>query len=245
MSVCVTGGSSGIGRAIAERLARPGGDVFVNYHSNDAAAADTAAAIEAKGATAHLCKLDVGTIEGVRELAEEMSSKVDRLDQLVHSAAMAVPGALLDMDAQTLEDAVRTNGTSLVHLVRETMPLLKPGSSVFFVTSAGSRKAMPGYGSLGAPKALAEHFARYLAIEVAARGIRVNCISPGPVDTMARRLMFPETWKERLEAQDKANPSGHGVELDDVAGVVELMSRPEFSMVQGQIVAIDGGLHLA
>jgi len=242
--VCVTGGSSGIGRAIAERLARPGDHVFLNYHADDAAAAEAAAAIEAGGSIPHLVKADIGQVEGVRRLVAAIEAEVDSLDQLVHAAGMAVSGRLIDMDAETLEAAVRTNGTSFAHLVREALPLLGEGSSVFFVTSAGSTRALANYGGLGAPKALAEQMARYIATEVADRGIRVNCISPGPLDTTARRRMFPESWEERLAAQTEANPSGRALEFDDVAAVVELMSDPRYRMVQGQVVTIDGGLTL-
>ena len=244
MAICVTGGSSGIGRAIAERFAGPGVDVFVNYHADDEAAAAARRAIEARGARAHLIKADVGTVDGVRALAAAVGERTDRLDQLVHAAGFAISGRLIEMDAETLERAVSTNGTSFAHLVREALPLLGSGSSVFFVTSAGSTRAIANYGALGAPKALAEHLARYLATELASRGIRVNCISPGPLDTTARRAMFPDSWEERLVAQTEANPSGRGVNFDDVAGVVELMSHPDFKMTVGQVVTIDGGLTL-
>ncbi len=244
MAICITGGSSGVGRAVAERFAAPGVDVFVNYHSDDGAAAETAAAIEARGGTAHVIKADIGTLEGVREIVSQVSSVVDRLDQLVHAAATAVPGELIEIDGDALDAAVRTNGTALAHIVREALPLLGEGSSVVFITSAGSWKALPGYGGLGAPKALAEHLARYLAREVAPRGARVNCISPGPLDTVARRRMFPDTWEERLEMQRRQTPAGRTLRIEEVAEVVELLSRPAFAMMQGQVLTIDGGLTL-
>lgn len=245
MSICVIGGSSGVGRAVAERFAAPGVDVFVNYHSDDAAAAEAAAAIEAAGGTPHVIKADIGTLKGVREVVSVVAAEVDRLDQLVHAAATAVPGEVIEIEGEALDAAVRTNGTALAHVVREALPLLGEGSSVLFVTSAGSWKALPGYGGLGAPKALAEHLARYLAREVAPRGARVNCISPGPLDTTARRGMFPDTWEERLEMQREQTPAGRTVRIEEIADAVELLSRPAFAMMQGQVVlTIDGGLTL-
>jgi enoyl-[acyl-carrier protein] reductase III len=244
MAICVTGGSSGLGRAIAERFARPGVDVFINYHANDAAAADAAEAVEAAGATAHLVKVDLTTPDGVRELVEQVGSRVDHLDQLVHAAAKTVPGPLLELEPQDLADSVALNATALVHLVREALPLLGPGSNVFFITSRGGRIVIPGYGALGVAKALADHIVRYLAVELAPRGVRINCVAPGPVDTPAYRAMFPDTWKERLEAAAKANPTGHGVDIDEVAAVFEELCKPEFSMVLGQTIAVDGGFSL-
>lgn len=244
MSICVTGGSSGLGRAIAERFAVPGNDVFVNYHADDAAAEETAAAVTAAGATAHLVKVDVGTPAGCRELLAAVAARVDRLDQLVHCAAMPVPGPLLEADPDELAQAVSVNALALVHLVREAGPLLGDGSTVTFLTSRGARLVIPNYGSLGVSKALAEHIVRYLAVEVAGRGIRVNSVSPGAVDTRAFRAMFPDTFEQRLAAAAAANPTGRGLQISEAADVVEMLSRPECAMVNGQTLTVDGGASL-
>jgi enoyl-[acyl-carrier protein] reductase III len=244
VAICVTGGSSGLGRAIAERFATPGNDVFINYHSDDGAAEETAAAVQAAGARAHLLKIDVTSAEGARELAAAVSARVGHLDQLVHGAAKTVSGPLLEATPEELEDAIRLNGLALVHLTRELLPVLGEGSTVFYLTSRGARRVIPGYGSLGAAKALAEHLVRYLAVEVAGRGIRVNSISPGAVDTRAFRAMFPGVWQERLAAAANANPAGRGVTVEDAADLVEALSRPEFAMVKGQTISVDGGVSL-
>lgn len=244
MSICVAGGSSGIGLAVAERFAAPGVEVFLNFHSDEEAAREAVARVEARGASAHAVKADVGTVEGVRELVGAVRERVDRLDHLVHAAAMAVTGSLLEIEPERLDAAVATNGTSIAHLVREALPLLGEGSRVVYVTSAGSVRAIPGYGALGAPKALAEHLVRYLATEVAERGVTVNCVSPGPLDTVARRRMFPDTWEERLEQQRLASPSKRNLTLEEVAAMVERLCGLEFQMMQGQVITMDGGLTL-
>lgn len=244
MAVCVTGGTSGIGRAIAERLAVPNSDVFLNYHSDDSAASEAAAAIESLGATPHLVRADVGAPEGIRKLGEQIKDEVDRLDQLVHSAAKAVPGPLLDTDPSEIEQAVNVNGLSLVALVRELLPLLGDGSSVFYITSQGARTVIPGYGALGISKALGEHIVRHLATEIAGSGARVNAISPGPLNTAAFRTMFPDRWERLLDSAARHNPSGRGLELDDVSEAVAMLAKSEFRMVQGQNLTVDGGLSL-
>lgn len=244
MAILVTGGSSGVGRAIAERFAAPGVDVFVNYHADDDAAEAAAAAIAARGGRPHLLKGDVGSPARLGEMLADVAARVERLDQVVHAAALAVPGDLTALDPERLDAAITTNGTSLAHLVREAMPLLGEGSSVLFVTSAGSSRALPGYGGLGAPKALAEHLARYLALELAPRGARINCISPGPLDTTARRRMFPDTWEERLEQQRQATPAGRTLTLEEVAEVAFALAAPAFALMQGQVLTLDGGLTL-
>lgn len=245
MAICVTGGSGGVGRAIAERLATPGDHVFLGYAHTEPAAQEAAAVIAARGARPHLIKSDLGSAGGARDFVAAVAAVVDRVDVVVHSAVRAVPGPVLEMDAGLLDDLVAVNGTSLVHLTREALPLLGRGSVVLYVTSAGASRVNPSYGGIGGPKAMAEHFMRYLAFELGPRGVRINAIAPGPLDTAARRAMFPDTWAERLADQNSRNPSGRGVGFDDVANAVELLVRPEFSMVHGQVLRIDGGLSLS
>ncbi len=244
MAICVTGGSSGLGRAIAERFARSGTDVFINYHANDDAAADAVDAVEAAGGVAHLVKADVGTVDGARELIGAVGEQVDRLDQLVHCAAKAVTGPLLEMRPEELQESIAVNGLGLVNLVREALPLMGEGSTVFYVSSRGARFVIPNYGSLGSAKALGEHLVRYLAREVAAHGVRVLTVAPGAVDTAAFRAMFPDTWEERLAAAAAANPMGRGVTGEDCAALVEMLANPELTMVQGQTITADGGFSL-
>jgi enoyl-[acyl-carrier protein] reductase III len=244
MAILVTGGSSGLGRAIAERFATDGNDVFVNYHANDAAAAEAEASIAALGGTPHLIKADVGTLEGVREVIEVVREHTDRLDQLVHCAAKAINGPLLELDPQELRESVIVNGLSLVDLIREAGPLLDRGGAVFYLSSRGGRFVIDEYGALGTAKALGEHVVRYLAKELGPRGIRVITIAPGAVDTAALRAMFPETYEERLAASAAANPLGRGVEMDDAAALIEALCHPQLEMVNGQTITVDGGISL-
>lgn len=245
MAICVTGGSSGLGRAIAERFARDGTDVFVNYHADDEAAAAAVAAVEAAGGVPHLVKADVGTVDGVRELIGAVrEAGVDRLDQIVHCAAKAVGGPLVEVDPVELRESIAVNGLALVDLAREAGPLLGEGSTIFYLSSRGARFVIPEYGALGTAKALGEHVVRYLAKELAPRGIRVITVAPGAVDTAALRAMFPDTYQERLAASAASNPMGRGVELADAAALCEALCEAELSMVTGQTITVDGGLSL-
>jgi enoyl-[acyl-carrier-protein] reductase (NADH) len=138
---------------------------------------------------------------------------------------------------------VHVSGLSLLYVVRAAKDLLRAGSSVFFLSSLGSKRVVPGYGAIGASKALAETLVRYLAVELAPHGVRVNTVSSGPLDTAAYRAAFPDS-EERLETAARNNPSRRPLTTDDVASLIALLASPDADLVQGQEVRVDGGLNL-
>jgi enoyl-[acyl-carrier protein] reductase III len=244
MTVLVTGGTSGIGRAVAEHYAGLGHDVVLNYHANDAAAQEAAAAVSAAGGKPSLVKADVGTQPGVDAVVDAVREVTDRLDLYVHCAALAVTGAALEIDPQRLSQAIAVNATSLVPLTQGLLPLLRPGSSVVYVSSRGSHSVVPSYVALGPSKSLGEALIRYLAVELAPRGVRANTVSAGPLDTPAFRTMFGDRAQARLDRAAAANPSGRGVSLADVVSAIELITAQSNQMIQGQTFMVDGGLSL-
>jgi enoyl-[acyl-carrier protein] reductase III len=244
VNALITGGSKGIGRALALRLAPAGGTVFVNYHSDDASADATVRDVAERGGKAIAVKVDVSTPAGCRQLLEEVRATVDTLDLLVHGAVTSVTGPTLELDPTDFARAVELNGSALLYVTQAALPLLKRGSTVLFLSSKGSIAAVPNYAALGAPKAMAEALVRYLAVELAPQGVRVNTVSAGPLDTDAFRSMFPTGADERLAAAAAANPSGRGLEIDDVLGLIEFLASDAAAMIQGQRLHVDGGLYL-
>ncbi|MGH8515867.1 MAG: SDR family oxidoreductase [Panacagrimonas sp.] len=245
MAILVTGGTKGIGLAIARRFAKPGVDVFLNYRADDASAERARGEIDALGARCHLIRGDVGTPAGANALLDQVRSKTDRLDQLVHCAVKVLPGPLLDIDPAAFTEAINLNGTALVYLVQAARPLLRRGSSVFFLSSRGSRVALPNYAAVGAGKSLAESLVRYLALELAPLGVRVNCVAPGAVDTEALRQVYGDKTDEILRQSAAANPSGRNVTDDDYCSLIEYLASPGAAMIQGQVVFVTGGSYLA
>ena len=244
MAIVVTGGTKGIGRAIAERFSRPGNDVFVNYHRDETAAAEAVRRIEARGARAHPVQEDVGTPAGARRLMAEVAERVDRLDQLVHCAVQVLPGTALDADPDEFTRAVNLNGTALHYLVQAALPLFRPGSTVFFVSSRGGRAVLPNYAAVGVAKALGESLVRYLAVELAPLGVRINAVAPGALDTAAFRQTFGEAAGAMLSQAAATNPTGRGVIHDDYTGLIEFLAGPEAAMIQGQVIFVNGGQNL-
>lgn len=244
MAVLITGGTKGIGLAIAKRFAKPEGDIFLAYRSDDFAAAKACAEIAALGARPHAIKVDVGTPEGACDLLAKVAAVADRLDLIVHGAVKVLVGSVLDADPQAFADAITLNGTSLVFLVQAARPLLKRGSSIVFLSSRGSRQIVPAYGAIGAGKALAEALVRYLAPELAPLGVRINCIAPGTLDTEAVRDLFGEGTDAFLASEAAGNPSGRNITHDDYTGLVAFLAGPEASMIQGQVIFVNGGQYI-
>ncbi|HZZ63338.1 MAG TPA: SDR family oxidoreductase [Roseiarcus sp.] len=244
MAVLITGGTKGIGFAIAKRFARPGVDIFLAYLSDDASAAAACREIEALGASPRAIKADVGSPEGARSLLSKVAAKADRLDLLVHCAVKVLVGSILDADPVQFTRAITLNGTSLVFIVQAARPLLKRGSSVIFLSSRGSRQIVPGYGAIGAGKALAEALVRYLVPELAPLGVRINCVAPGTLDTEAVRNLFGEETDSFLASEAAGNPSGRNIAHDDYTGLVAFLASAEASMIQGQVVSVNGGQYV-
>jgi enoyl-[acyl-carrier protein] reductase III len=246
MTILITGGTKGLGRAVALRFAVPGADVFLNYHADEKAADETAAEVEAKGATAHLVQADLGTVGGAGDLMAAVADVTDRLDQLVHCAVdTSVRGPLLEMDLERFAHALQCNASALVPLVQSAVPMFRRGSSVVFVTSRGSQIAVAGYGALGPAKSLGEALMTYLAVELAPLGVRANSVAASTLDTDAlRSVLSEERALKWLERAAERNPSGRRVELSEVVDAIEFLCSDRAAMVQGQRLNVDGGFYL-
>ena len=245
VTIIVTGGTKGIGLAIAERLARPGQRLVLAYRNDEAAAREAVARLAPTGATVITVRANVGEIEGATKLINA-SAGGDDLVHLVHSAAMIYPTTLLDADLAKFTEAVHVNGLSLLYLVQKASPLLSRGSSIVFITSAGARMAQVNYAALGVGKALAESLVRYFVQELAPKGIRINAVAPGLVATtsVAGMVGGEEAAAKVLERAARSNPSGRLSRDSDYTSVVEFLLSPAAEFVQGQVIHANGGAYI-
>jgi enoyl-[acyl-carrier protein] reductase III len=245
VSILITGGTKGIGLTIATAFAVDAGDVFLNYHSDDDAAKAASDVVSAAGGRAHLIKADAGTVEGCAAIFAAVGSVTDRLDQVVHCAVDAYATPILDADPERFARALATNGASLLFLTQGALPFLPRGGTVFFLTSRGGRIVVANYAAIGVAKALAESMMRYLAVELAPRGIRINAIAPAIVETDAVRTLFGAEAPNLVRHAADHNPSGRGVVASDYTNLMRWLASPQAEFIQGQVVFVNGGANLS
>ncbi len=244
MSTLVLGGSRGIGLEIACAFARDGNHVFINYAGDDSCAAAAQQQIVGLGGTCTLIKSDISTTEGCTRVAKTVGEVTDTLDQLVHSAVMAYPTSALGAEPARFDKAVSVNGLSLLYITQAFEHLLSRGSSIFYLSSRGGRTVIENYAAIGVSKALAESLVRYLAVELAPRGIRINCIAPGIVETEAVRAVFGENAGSIVAHAGEKNPSGRGVQSRDYTELMRFLASPAADYITGQTFFVNGGANL-
>lgn len=241
-TVLVTGGGRGIGRAIALRFAEAGCSVFVNFFVNREAAEKTAAEIVHRGGRAHLLQADLKDPEQIQGMFEEIRREADRLDVLVNNAASGVLKGALELSAKHWDWTMNTNVRPLLLCAHAAAPLMREGGRIISVSSLGAQRVVPNYTGVGVSKAALEALTRYLAVELADRGITVNAVSAGAVQT--------EIWRAFSEGDAMLSlirgrtPGGRLVTPEELADVVFFLASPAARPIQGQVIVVDAGYSL-
>ncbi|HEU0246107.1 MAG TPA: SDR family oxidoreductase [Gaiellaceae bacterium] len=236
-SVLVTGGSRGIGKSIALRFASLGAArVAIGYMRTDRAAEETASQLRAFGAEPILVRGNVASQRVAEEVVE-----LGPLDVLVHAAATGVIRPALETEDKHWDWTLSANARALLSLTRAAAPTMPSGSSIVALSSLGSTRVLENYALVGASKAALEALVRYLAVELAPSGIRVNAVSAGVVETGALEY-FPD--REAMLEMGRRNPVGRIVSPEDVAAGVTFLCSPDAEMIRGQTLVVDGGWSL-
>jgi enoyl-[acyl-carrier protein] reductase III len=239
----ITGAARGIGRATALKLAHAGCDIAANYYNSADEAETLCAQVRGLGRRAAAIQGSVGVPDSVDEIFAEFRKHFDRLDILVSNAASGVLKPTVEMTLKHWRWCMETNALALNLLAQRALPLMTDGGRIIAMSSLGSVRAMPGYGFIGASKAALEALARSLAQELGPRGIRVNVVSAGVVDTDA--LAYFPNREELIADFARRTPAGPVLTPQDVAGAVYLLCLPEARMINGHTLVVDGGFAIS
>lgn len=237
----VTGGSRGIGRAVALDLAAHGWNVVVAYLRDDAAAESVACSVRKLRGQALLHRLNVANRAECAELVRRMEDVAGALGGFVHCAALGGSSPVLATRNGWWRLAWETHVGALVDLVQQSRSLLRPGAGVVALTSLGVRRVTPGYASIAAAKGALEALVRYLAAELAEAQVNVNAVCGGPVDTDSLRSF---AFFDDVEAESRRRPPGRMGRGEDIAPVVRFLLGPEARWIRGQVIVADGGFSL-
>ena len=239
--ILVTGGTRGIGRAISLQLARAGAAVVANYARNDAAAQALAEQAAGEGLALSVLRADLSLPKGLAAVSELFAADGPPLS-IVHCAATGVHRPFDTLTTKHLDWTMALNVRAFFELVRELLPQLGEGSAIVAVSSAGATRAVPAYTTVGTSKGALEALARHLAVELAPRGIRVNILSPGSVQTDAWDA-FPDK-EQRLADALRRSPRGRLVGLDEVASAAQFLCSAASSGLVGHTLVVDGGTRI-
>jgi enoyl-[acyl-carrier protein] reductase III len=240
----VTGGGRGIGRAIVLELARRGADVLLTYVRHPDAAEATANDARTLGVRAETLRGNVGDEKKIEALFEEVGQRFGYLDILINDAASGVNRSAVELTAHHWDWTLNVNARGAWLCARAALPLMKArgGGAVVNISSLGAGRVMRDYFLVGVSKAALEAVTRYLAVEFAPHGVRVNAVSGGLVDTDALKS-FP--WGASvIEETVRRTPAGRMVEPEDLAQVVAFLCTPAAAMIRGQTIVVDGGFSL-
>jgi enoyl-[acyl-carrier protein] reductase III len=235
----VTGGGRGIGRAIALKLASQGANIVVDFFRHRESAEQTARDVEALGVKAEVIRANVGDAAKIDELFDMIGNKFGRLDILINNAASGVGRPLADIDVKAWEWTMDINVRACLLCAQRAAKLMEGrGGKIVSMSSLGSRFVLPNYTVVGVSKAALEALTRYLAIELAPRGICVNAVAASAVETEALKFYFKEGL---VKDSRQVTPAGRMVIPEDVANVVAFLCSEEAFMIRGQTIIVDGG----
>ncbi len=241
----ITGGTRGIGKAIARKFASEGYNLVLNFMRKKKDAEQTKQELESEyGITVHIVKANVGEVKQITSLFHETEETFGRLDVFVNNAASGVLRPLMEIEESHWDWTQNINAKAYLFAAQEAAKIMEKngGGAIVALSSLGSIRALPNYVAVGVSKASVEAITRYLAVELSSKGIVVNAVSGGAVDTDALKH-FPNR-EELLESAKERNPAGRLVEPTDMADTAYFLTTPAASMIRGQTIIVDGGLSL-
>jgi 3-oxoacyl-[acyl-carrier protein] reductase len=235
----VTGGSRGIGAAIAKRLAADGANVAITYAKDASAASAVVKAIERAGGKAVAIQADATDVDAVKSAVEKTVATFGRLDVLVNNAGTAIPKTFEETTLEEMDRVIDINIRGVFVATQAALKHIKSGGRIIMIgSSVGERVLVPGLVPYSATKGAVKIFTQSLSRELGSRGITVNNVQPGPIDTD----LNPAAG-EWAVPQKAATGLGRYGKVDEVAALVAFVAGPESSYITGANLTVDGGMN--
>lgn len=235
----VTGSSKGIGAAIAQKLAKEGAKVIVNYNGNQAAANAVVETILVNGGEAFAVQADVSQKEGVIRLFDEAIAQFGQVDTWVNNAGVMLNAMIKDLTQEQFEKSIDINFKGVFYSLQQAATKLADNGSIINLSSTVTRTIFPTYGIYSATKAAVEQLSRVFAKEIGPRGINVNCVLPGPIATD----LFLTGKSEELIAQIASTNAFKRLGTpEEIAQVVTFLASDEARWISGQSIGVNGGM---
>jgi enoyl-[acyl-carrier protein] reductase III len=238
----VTGGTRGVGRAIALQFARAGAHVLANYVRDLKSAEELEAQAKSEGLQLEACRADLTSETGMQRLVAKVEVAMPSVSILVHCAATGVHRPFEQLTTRHFDWTYSLNVRAFFDLVHRLLPRFESGSSILAISSEGAVRAVPHYSLVGSSKGALEALARHLAAELAPKGVRVNILAPGTVLTDAWNVL-PDR-EERLGEAVRRSPIGRLTTLEEVASAAQFLCSRAASGVIGQTLVVDGGYRI-
>ena len=235
----VTGGSRGIGAAIAKRLAADGANVAITFARDASAASAVVKAIERDGGKAVAIQADAADVKAVKAAVERTVATFGQLDVLVNNAGTAIPKTFEETTLEEMDRVIDINVRGTLATTQEALKHMKSGGRIISIGSAvGDRVQTPGLVAYSATKGAVKIFTQGLSREVGSRGITVNNVQPGPIDTDLNPASGD--WAVPQKAATALDRYGH---VDEIAAAVAFIAGPESSYITGSNLTVDGGMN--
>lgn len=238
----VTGSSRGIGKAVALKLADLGCDLIINYVKRKDSAEKVVTEIEQRGRNAVAIKANIGEHEEIKAMFIEIKDKFGKLDILINNAAFGALGPAMRIGRHTWNMTMNLNTGGLLLCTQNAVKLMENGGRIVNLSSLGSQFCIPDYMPVGTAKAAIETMTKYLACELIEKGIYVNAVSAGFVDTEALNIF--KNIESMKEESIKKTPAGRIGTSEDIAKIVAFLCQEDSNWIIGQTIIADGGSSL-